>query len=163
MRTLFIPFSLMATFILSGCSIQQTVTPAALSADSQPEICLIPAQGLRPGFNTAYEALLKEKGFQTRQLAPGSDPALCAVSTTYVGRWSWDFTIYMSYADIRVFQHGQQIGQAEYDARSGGLRIFSKFINAEQKIAELTDQLFPDANAGVLNARAPYAQRPAVN
>jgi hypothetical protein len=25
--------------------------------------------------------------------------------------------IYMSYVDIRVYQYGQQVGQAEYDSR----------------------------------------------
>ena len=55
MRTLYIPIILAATCLASGCSIKQTVTPAELSSEMTPEICLIPAEGLREGFNTAYE------------------------------------------------------------------------------------------------------------
>lgn len=149
MRTLYIPIILAATFLASGCSIKQTVTPAELSSEMTPEICLIPAEGLREGFNTAYENLLKNKGFQTRQLPPGSSPSSCPLSTTYIGTWSWDLAIYMSYADIRVYQYGQQVGQAEYDSRWGGGRVIDKFIIAEKKITELTNQLFPNGAAGL--------------
>jgi hypothetical protein len=55
----------------------------------------------------------------------------------------------MSHADIRVYQYGQQVGQAEYDSRWGGGRVIDKFINAEKKITELTNQLFPDGAAGL--------------
>ena len=109
------------------------VTPAELSSEMTPEICLIPAEGLREGFNTTYENLLKSKGFHTRQMPPGSALSSCPLSTTYIGTWSWDLAIYMSYADIRVYQYGQQVGQAEYDSRWGGGRVLDKFINAEKK------------------------------
>lgn len=61
----------------------------------------------------------------------------------------------MNYADIRVFENGCQVGQAEYDARWGGGRP-DKFISAESKIAELTQQLFPTGAAG-LGVAAPVA------
>jgi hypothetical protein len=48
----------------------------------------------------------------------------------------------MSYADIRVFMNGRETGSAVYDARSGGGRL-DKFIDAEGKIAELVEELFP--------------------
>ncbi|WP_433766286.1 Sbal_3080 family lipoprotein [Pseudomonas putida] len=148
MRTLYIPLLLTTTFLASGCSIKQTVTPVELSSQITPEICLIPAEGLREGFNTTYESLLKSKGFHTRQIPPGSNPSSCPLSTTYIGTWSWDLAIYMSYADIRVYQFGRQVGHAEYDSRSGSGRL-DKFIIAEKKITELTNQLFPDGAAGL--------------
>jgi hypothetical protein len=142
MHAVFTPLLLAAMLAMTGCSIKQTVTPASLSPDLPSEICLIPAEGLRTGFNTTYTALLKDKGFQTRELTPGSSPSTCALSTTYIGTWSWDLALYMSYADIRVFKNGRQVGQAEYDSRWGGGRL-DKFIDAETKITELTNQLFP--------------------
>lgn len=154
MRTLYIPVFLMATFLASGCSIKQTVTPVQLSSEMTPEICLIPAEGLREGFNTTYENLLKSKGFHTRQIPPGSSPSSCPLSTTYIGTWSWDMAIYMSYADIRVYQYGQQVGHAEYDSRSGSGRVIDKFIIAENKIAELTNQLFPNGIEGLKGIKA---------
>jgi hypothetical protein len=139
---------LLATLFMTGCSIKQTVTPASLSAELPPEICTIPAVGLRSGFNTTYQQLLRDKGFKTRQLAAGSSPSRCALATTYTGTWRWDLLLYMSYADIRVYENGRQVGQAEYDARWGGGRP-DKFISAEDKIAELTDQLFPNGAHGL--------------
>lgn len=138
----------LAALSATGCSIKQAVTPAELSAELAPEICTIPAIGLRAGFNTTYQQLLMEKGFRTRQLAPGSNPNRCPLSTTYTGSWGWDLALYMKYADIRVYQHGRQVGQAEYDARWGGGRP-DKFISAENKIAELTHQLFPAGASGL--------------
>lgn len=143
--SLFLSLALLA---LSGCSIKQTVTPAELSAELTPEICTVPAIGLRAGFGIAYQQALRDKGFRTRQLAPGSDPARCPLSTTYTGTWRWDLLLYMSYADIRVYQNGRQVGQAEYDARWGSGRP-DKFIDAESKIKELTQQLFPTGAAGL--------------
>ena len=141
-------FLLFASLSITGCSIKQTVTPASLSAELAPEICAIPAIGLRAGFNTTYQQLLREKGFKTRQMAAGSSPDRCPLSTTYTGTWRWDLLLYMNHADIRVYEHGRQVGQAEYDARWGGGRP-DKFISAENKIAELTDQLFPDGASGL--------------
>lgn len=135
-------FMLVSAFTISGCSIKQTVTPATLSAELAPEICMIPAPNLRAGFTTAYQASLTEKGFRTRLMTPGSSPDRCALATTFIGNWGWDLALYMKYADIRVYERGRQVGHAEYDARWGGGRL-DKFISAEQKIAELTHQLFP--------------------
>lgn len=141
-------FTLIAAVAISGCSIKQTVTPATLSAELAPEICMIPALNLRAGFTSAYQASLVEKGFRTRLMAPGSSADRCALATTYIGRWGWDLALYMKYADIRVYEQGRQVGQAEYDARWGGGRL-DKFISAEDKITELTHQLFPSGAASL--------------
>lgn len=137
-----------AALFTTGCSIKQSVSPAELSPDLAPEICAIPGIGVRAGFTTTYLQLLRDKGFNTRLLGPGSNPALCRVSTTFTGTWRWDLLLYMSYADIRVYADGAQVGHAEYDARWGGGRP-DKFISAEKKIAELTNQLFPKGASGL--------------
>jgi hypothetical protein len=156
MRITFIPALALITLSMTGCSIKQTVTPATLPADQPPEICLIPAEGLRTGFNTTYTAQLKSKGFQTRELPPGTPPSSCALSTTYIGKWSWDLALYMVYADIQVFENGRRIGQAEYDATWGDGRP-DKFIDAQNKIIELTNQLFPNP---VYRATPPLVANP---
>lgn len=141
----------LACITLAGCSIKQTVTPVAFSGAQAPQICLIPAEGLRAGFNAAYTAQLRSKGFETRELPPGTPPASCALATTYIGQWSWDMALYMSYADIQVFENGRRVGQALYDSTSGGARM-GKFIDAQAKIIEMTNQLFPDASYGTTQA-----------
>ncbi|WP_248749145.1 Sbal_3080 family lipoprotein [Pseudomonas sp. MWU15-20650] len=143
----------LACSALTGCSITQTVTPVPSSTVHSPEICMIPAAGLREGFNTTYTAQLRSKGFQTRELPPGSPPANCALSTTYIGTWSWDLALYMSFADIQVFENGRQIGQALYDSTSGGARM-GKFIDAHSKIIEMTNQLFPNTDYTLTQGQA---------
>lgn len=140
--------------LLSGCSIKQQVDPAELAATLAPDICLIPGNGVRDGFTNAYSDALRDKGFSVRTLHMGASPSRCPLSTTYTGNWRWDFALYMSYADIRVFEGGRQVGKAVYDARSGGGRP-DKFISAESKIIELTDQLFPAGTSGLGQAPAP--------
>ena len=154
-------FILIAVATLSGCSIKQNVTPAVLSAELAPEICMIPALKLRAGFTNAYQAVLAEKGFKTRVMSPGSSPDRCALATTYIGHWGWDLALYMKHADIRVYENGRQVGQAEYDARWGGGRL-DKFIIAENKIAELTHQLFPNGAAALGRVAVPAARGPAM-
>lgn len=146
--------ALVMLMLLSGCSIKQQVDPAALSASLAPDICLIPGKGVREGFTTAYGDALRDKGFSVRTLHMGASPSLCPLSSTYTGSWSWDLAMYMSYADIRVFDHGRQVGKAIYDSRSGGSRL-DKFISAESKIIELTDQLFPNGTTGLGQVPAP--------
>jgi hypothetical protein len=48
----------------------------------------------------------------------------------------------MAYADIKVFNNGQQAGQATYDAMSGAANM-GKFIRGEGKVVELVNALFP--------------------
>jgi hypothetical protein len=140
-----------ACLTLTGCSIKQTATPVALTPSQAPEICMIPAEGLRAGFNTVYTAQLRSKGFETRELPPGTPANRCALSTTYIGKWSWDLALYMTYADILVFENGRQVGQAQYDATWGSGRP-DKFIDAQSKIIEMTNQLFPNASYATTQA-----------
>ncbi len=146
-----------AVSVITGCSIKQTVIPAQLSAELTPQICMIPAEGLRAGFNSTYKTILKGKGFSIRELSPHTSPSSCPLATTYTGQWGWDFALYMKYADIRVYEHGRQVGHAEYDSRWGGGRL-DKFIDAETKITELADQLFPNGATGLGVVRASAMQ-----
>ncbi|VXC34501.1 conserved exported hypothetical protein [Pseudomonas sp. 8AS] len=138
-----IAVALMSLALLTGCSIKQTVTPASIAPPPSNEICMIPAEGLRDGFHTTYSKLLVDKGFSVRKLSSSASPSSCSLATTYVGNWAWDLALYMVYADIKVYQDGRQVGHANYDAKWGGGRP-DKFIDAENKITELVEKLFPN-------------------
>lgn len=145
---------LVAALVISGCSIKQTVDAPDLNPQLAPEICLIPAKGVRQGFTDVYTANLESKGFTVHMLRAGASPSRCPLSTTYIGTWNWDAALYMEFADIRVYENGRKVGQAIYDSRSGSGRL-DKFIDAENKINELVDQLFPDGASGL--GKAPVA------
>jgi len=97
---------------------------------------------VRQGFTGTYRAALQEKGFTVKQLPPASNPSDCHLSTQYMARWKWDLALYMSYAEITVYEDGRPAGKALYDARKAGLAL-TKFISAEDKIRELVNALFP--------------------
>ena len=152
-RTFTLALGALCLALLTGCSIKQQVDPAKLNPELSPEICLIPASGVRGGFTVAYSEALESKGFAVRTLPAGISPTRCQIATTYTGIWNWDMALYMSFADIRVYEHGRQVGKAVYDSRGGAGRP-DKFISAESKIVELTDQLFPTGAGGLGQAKA---------
>jgi len=140
--------SLFVSFGLSACApkpiISQTVEIAQLGEDLGQEIIIIPeAQGVRDNFKKAYSAALEGKGFSVVEKPFGTPLADYPLSSTYIARWSWDLATYMSYAEIHILAYGKEIGHALYDSRLGRGST-KKFINAEEKINELIEQLFPD-------------------
>lgn len=132
--------ALCALATLSGCAIRQTVVPVAAMPERQ--ICIIENTSVRPGFIDAYKRTLGEKGYLPKQLPPSAAIIDCPVTSTYTANWRWDLALYMAYAEIKVYRNGRTVGEAKYDAQRGGGNL-GKFIDAEQKIAELVQQLFP--------------------
>ncbi|HEY0063487.1 MAG TPA: Sbal_3080 family lipoprotein [Telluria sp.] len=128
---------------LSACAINQNVQPVA--PFSAREICLIENPAVRAGVIEAYQRTLREKGYVVKRLPPQSAVTECNVTTTYTANWQWDMAMYMSYAQIKVFRDGYQVGEASYDARGGGGNM-SKFIDADKKITELVNQLYPSGS-----------------
>ena len=127
--------------LFSGCSIKQdiqTVSPLV-----KKEICIIenPAV-IQEGFLVAYTEALNNKGYKTKILAPNSPLNTCNITSTYTGNWTWDVAVYLSFAEMKVYKDEILIGKALYDSRSGSANM-NKFVDAETKIKELTNQLFP--------------------
>lgn len=135
-----ITFGLVACLVVSACSITQTVDP--IEDVFSREICVIENTAVKSGFIAELKNSLHAKNFTVRTLSGDATTNDCPTVATYTARWSWDLTIYMSYAEITVFQDGRLAGRALYDATSGGGRL-DKFVDAEPKIRELVNQLFP--------------------
>jgi hypothetical protein len=136
-----IHFAMTAAVLLTvGCAITQAVKP--IPQLDEPEICIIQAPAVRPGFLDTYRRTLAAKGYRVRQLPPESTVKDCPVVSTYMGLWSWDLALYVSFAEIVVYKSGEEIGRATYDARQGGANM-GKFVKGEEKIGELVNALFP--------------------
>ena len=140
----------MKTLILSlvplallGCAIHQRVEPVP-RLESR-EICIVNNPNVREGFLAAYQGALTAKGLQTKLLDQSAPPDACPLTSTYTANWRWDLAFYMAFADITVFSNGKKVGRAVYDSLGGGGNL-SKFINAEEKIKELVDLLFPSGS-----------------
>jgi hypothetical protein len=133
---------LLLVLLLAGCSIKQNVTPVTSAALRTTEICVRENGSVRTGFLEAYRQALEARGFSVRVIDSGAGVTACPLLTTYLANWRWDFTMYMAYAEMIVYRDGQEAGRAVYDALLGGGRM-DKFINADEKVRELTAQLFP--------------------
>jgi hypothetical protein len=121
-------------------STQQRVVP--VGKIEAKRICVVGNPNARQTFLTTYQQALESKGFTVAMIGDRSAPD-CPLVSTYNARWSWSgVTMSMTYADIQVWQDGQPVGRASYDAMSR--RSLDKIINAESKIVELVDQLFPN-------------------
>lgn len=125
---------------LSGCAIHQQVQP--LPSVASREICIIENNEVRGGFLRAYQDALSSKNYVIRVLPPQSALDSCLLTSTYTANWRWDLALYMAYADITVYRNGQVYGNARYDAKRGSANM-NKFIDADQKIAELVNELYP--------------------
>lgn len=126
--------------LISGCAIHQTVKPVAHFDDRV--ICIIEKPSVKAGFLETYKRVLTGKGYQVRQLPPSASLVECTITSTYTATWRWDLSLYMAFAEIKVYKSGKPVGEAAYDSQSGGANP-GKFIDAETKVTELVNQLFP--------------------
>jgi hypothetical protein len=125
---------------ISGCAIHQTVKP--VERFDAKEICIVNNPAVKEGFIDNYKRALASKGYTVKQLPADASLIECRITSTYTANWRWDMALYMSFADIVVYNNGKPVGKATYDATRGGGNM-GKFIDASKKIEELVNQLFP--------------------
>jgi len=130
----------------SACTINQSIQPVRMAAGVGEEIVIVPkTKGVRRGFTDAYRGALENKGFSVVGKPTGTRFADYPLASTYIAKWSHDITIYMSYAEIWVYEYGKEIGHVIYKVKGGNWSMrLDKWINAESKIHELVDELFPN-------------------
>lgn len=131
--------------LFTGCAIKQTVKPVEHFASK--EVCILDNPDVRVGFMAAYKRALEGKGYAARQLPATASIIECPLTSTYTANWRWDLAMYMNYANIKVYNNGKVVGEAVYDAKRAGMNT-AKFIDADKKIGELVNQLFP-GGAGI--------------
>lgn len=129
---------------LSGCSISQTIDPiktpvSRVCVHENPKV-------LMDEFQPELVKQIQEKGFHTKSYKD-QQPIDCSHRLEYTANWAWDMAMYLTYADIRVFDRSGLAGKAIYDARSGGGRL-DKFGRTAEKMKPLIDELFGSAPQG---------------
>ncbi len=123
---------------LTACAITQKVEPSRVTAK---EICIIEAPGVKAEFRDAIAANVTRKGYAVRKVE-ATTAAGCPATLTYTAHWNWDLALYLTRAEINLFEGGIPAGRASYDSTMGGANM-AKFISAEDKVAELVQELFP--------------------
>lgn len=135
-----------ASFLISACSIKQTIEPAEISKGS--ELCIIDNPAVRAGFLKEFKSVLSNKSIAYKVVSESSVPEDCEWTATYTANWTWDLAMYMSYAEIKIFHDGSLDGEAIYDSRRG-VGNMDKFIDAETKIQELLNELMQYKSASL--------------
>jgi hypothetical protein len=129
--------------LLTSCTITQNVTP--VKEVKYNEICIIKEASVNDDFLQAYARSLTKRGFDVRVLEPIETIKDCPLATTYMAKWSWDLALYLSFAELKVYQNEKLIGVAAYDSSTGSGNL-NKFVIAENKIDELVKKLFPKSS-----------------
>lgn len=125
---------------LGACSITQTVKP--VETDRIAAICIEQNDRVAmQGFLPELESLIQARGIRT-QIYLGALPADCTYRLSYTANWGWDLAVYLTYARLDVYEGATEIGNAEYDARSGSGNL-DKFGPTRSKLETLVAALFP--------------------
>ena len=132
---------LLVLLVLScaACAATQEVSP--LEGVDTSEVCIVENGSVRPDFLNAYRSNLAELGYQVQiYFSERAARSACAMVSTYDAEWAFErfstSSVYMSEAEIRVYQNGQLAGSAIYDSPR-------RSADAEPKIRELVQELFP--------------------
>lgn len=124
---------------LSGCSITTSVKPVGEGRVS--DLCIRKnSRVLMEGFLPELEAQVHTHGVKTRTF-DGDLASDCTYHLDYSANWGWDLAMYLTYAEIKVYNQLNLIGEAIYDARWGGGRL-DKFGATSEKLKSLVDELF---------------------
>jgi hypothetical protein len=129
---------------LSGCSISQTIDPVKAPVS---QVCVLKnPKVLMEEFLPELQKQIQGKGFPTQEYT-GARPSACSHHLEYTANWAWDMAMYLTYAEMRVYDRAGLAGKAVYDARRGSGRL-DKFGRTAEKIGPLVDELFGSATAG---------------
>lgn len=77
----------------------------------------------------------------TTEVYSGELPKRCEFKLTYTARRSWDFTPYLSHAELRLFKDSERIGYAEYHLKGKGGLSLNKWASVKSKMTPVVNQL----------------------
>ena len=129
-------FIVVLALVAAGCrGAHHHVDPVAKG--DEKVICVTPHASVRESFLNAYQRALEQKGFTVLIVPEGASRTGCQLVSSYVARWEFvGVTMTMTHADLRIIRDGVLAGRATYNSRA--------MINAEDKIIEMVDRLFPN-------------------
>ena len=142
-------FVIVVAIVLTGCSIKQVVEKAEIPKEEL--LCIVENKDVRAGFLKEFRRVLSRKSIAHKMISEYSIPPECEWTATYDAKWTWDLALYMSYAEIKVFNNGNLDGKATYDSTKGSANM-GKFIDAETKIRELMNELLQYKSSALFGA-----------
>lgn len=132
-------FIIIAISLMAGCAISKNVVPI----DSDHEIDKIYVRYSddvhMEGINDEFVSQFQSLGFDA-ELYKGDTPDEARHTFIFTANWAWDLAMYLTYFHGTLYEEGRMLGEAEYDARSGGSN-FSKFGPTASKLKPLLTEM----------------------
>ena len=130
---------LFAAISLAGCTAIQ-VTPLDKSYEVM-HICIEDNPKVIVGeFSGVVEDAFQDHGITT-EVYSGEIPSNCEYKLTYTATRDWDFSPYLSHAELRLFKDAKRIAYAEYHLNGGGGFSLTKWASVESKMKPVVYEL----------------------
>ena len=127
---------------VSACTSVQVNAVAEQQVNAIQQICIVNnPKVLVTDFVPVVQQRLQHHGIVSR-VVEGSEAAACAYQLHYSAKRSWDFTPYMSWAELKLYQNEVLIANAEYKLVGKGGLSLTKWQSVETKMTPVIDQLF---------------------
>ena len=127
---------------VSACTSVQVNAVAEQQVNAIQQICIVNnPKVLVTDFVPVVQKRLQHHGIVSR-VVEGSEASACAYQLHYSAKRSWDFTPYMSWAELKLYQNELLIANAEYKLVGKGGLSLTKWQSVETKMTPVIDQLF---------------------
>ena len=131
---------------VSACTSVQVNAVAEQQVNAIQQICIVNnPKVLVTDFVPVVQQRLQHHGIVSR-VVEGSEASACAYQLHYSAKRSWDFTPYMSWAELKLYQNEVLIANAEYKLVGKGGLSLTKWQSVETKMTPVIDQLFVKRN-----------------
>ena len=131
---------------VSACTSVPVNAVAEQQVNAIQQICIVNnPKVLVTDFVPVVQQRLQHHGIVSR-VVEGSEAAACAYQLHYSAKRSWDFTPYMSWAELKLYQNEVLIANAEYKLVGKGGLSLTKWQSVETKMTPVIDQLFAKRN-----------------
>ncbi|MGN1149497.1 MAG: hypothetical protein ACI4SY_02190 [Sutterella sp.] len=145
LKTIFLQTAAMALLAggLAGCSVVQINGTHRTDDDV---LCVVSAEPRSEEVHAALIALLGRKGFQVRELASGTPPAVCRQTLVYAWRKEqyWLPAVVKQYGiDMDLYVDGQYRANASFEPTRNLVSPHVKFVRFTRYLGRVLDRLFP--------------------
>ena len=128
---------------LAGCSVVQINGTHRTDDDV---LCVVPPEYRTAEVHDALITLLGRKGFQVRELAPGTPPGACRQTLVYAWRKEqyWLPAVVKQYGiDMDLYVDGQYRANASFEPSRNLVSPHVKFVRFTRYLGRVLDRLFP--------------------
>ncbi|RFF29953.1 Sbal_3080 family lipoprotein [Wenzhouxiangella sediminis] len=128
-----------AVTFLAGCAISENVVPVDSDKTIEKVYVRYSDDVHMEGLNDELVSQFRSLGFDA-ELYRGDTPDAAQHTFIFTANWAWDLAMYLTYFHGTLYEEGRMLGEAEYDARSGGSN-FGKFGPTASKIKPLLTEM----------------------